>query len=193
MILSEDNDQEQLLDDSTCSEQSFHLAVQLDHPMVSSTPVVTRCLDLSLCSISPPSFLPVSLAMEEEEQKDIVSPIQLGLISGSSPKQWYGFKIVGDNIDKSVKPQHETIDHHRNSLHYFHSYAVLDRIDLTKFSEVPLRLAIDSFPITSLLPSLEETKQVADNFGVLVGRVLVEYLPHLSSLSDVCVKHIEHR
>ena len=92
-----------------------------------------------------------------------------------------------------MKPRHESIDHHRNYLHYFHSYAVLDCIDLTKFSEFPPRVAIDSFSITSLLPSLEETKQVADNFGVLVERVLVEYLPHLSSLFDVCVKHIEHR
>ena len=71
----------------------------------------------------------------------------------------------------------KTIDHHRNSLHYFHSYAVLDRIDLTKFLEVPPRVAIDSFPITSLLPSPEETKQIADNYGVLI----------------VFVKHIEHR
>ena len=74
MILSED-DQEQLLDDSMCSEQSFCLAVQLDHPMVSSTPVGTQCLDLSLCSVSSPPFSPVSLAMEEEQQQDIVSPI----------------------------------------------------------------------------------------------------------------------
>ena len=35
---------------------------------------------------------------------------------------YHGFKVVGDNIDR---PSFETIDRHSISLHYDHSYAVL--------------------------------------------------------------------
>ena len=38
------------------------------------------------------------------------------------------YKIVGDNIDFNIVPRYMRIDHKLNSLHYFHSYAVCDRI-----------------------------------------------------------------
>ena len=43
--------------------------------------------------------------------------------------QWYGFKYVGDNIDKNIKPRHQMLDSQGKSLHYFHYYALMDRID----------------------------------------------------------------
>ena len=44
------------------------------------------------------------------------------------PAEWTGFKIVGDNIDKTVRPRHMRSDRQAESLHYFHSYAVKDRV-----------------------------------------------------------------
>ena len=41
------------------------------------------------------------------------------------------YRIVGDNIDKNIKPRNMTSDHQTRSLHYFHAYAVRDRIDLS--------------------------------------------------------------
>ena len=38
------------------------------------------------------------------------------------------YQIVGDNIDKNVKPKTMTSEHQTRSLHYFHAYAVRDRI-----------------------------------------------------------------
>lgn len=46
------------------------------------------------------------------------------------------FKIVGDNIDKTVRPRQETSDSHTKSLHYFHSYAVKDRVGVTMLTFV---------------------------------------------------------
>ena len=40
------------------------------------------------------------------------------------------FKIIGDNLDKNVKPRDMRIDFQTRSLHYFHACAVQDRIDL---------------------------------------------------------------
>ena len=48
---------------------------------------------------------------------------------------WKGFKLVGDNVDKNVKPSLQRFDNKTNSLHYFHYYTILDRLDLSKCSE----------------------------------------------------------
>ena len=50
-------------------------------------------------------------------------------LPASSPKLvWNGFKIVGDNVDKNVRP---TFQRSNQSLHHFHSYAVKDRVNLS--------------------------------------------------------------
>jgi len=49
---------------------------------------------------------------------------------------WKGFKLVGYNVDKNVKPSLQRFDNKTNSLHYFHYYAVLDRMDLSACCEV---------------------------------------------------------
>ena len=63
---------------------------------------------------------------------------------------WCGFKIVGDNIDKNVRPSHQRLDRQTQSLHYFHSFAVRDRIDLSAYSDQPPAIppAIDATTIT---------------------------------------------
>jgi hypothetical protein len=48
------------------------------------------------------------------------------------------FKIVIDNVDKSVKPRHETSEHHNQSLHYVHGYAVKDRINVSGLDDSPV-------------------------------------------------------
>ena len=45
------------------------------------------------------------------------------------------FKIVGDNLDKYVKPRDMRIDAQASTLHYFHMYAVRDRLDTSQLSE----------------------------------------------------------
>ena len=45
------------------------------------------------------------------------------------------FKIVGDNIDKEVRPKNMRSDYQARSLHYFHSYAVKDRVNLDNFED----------------------------------------------------------
>ena len=44
------------------------------------------------------------------------------------------YKLLGDNIDKKVKPTDMRADHQSKSLHYFNMYAVQDRVDLSHLS-----------------------------------------------------------
>lgn len=62
------------------------------------------------------------------------------------------FKLVGDNIDKNVRPRYLRSSIHRTeSLHYFHSYAVRDRIG---FNELPHKQPSGCLPSKHTSPPL---------------------------------------
>eukprot|EP00731_Ephydatia_muelleri_P026207 Em0018g307a len=45
-------------------------------------------------------------------------------------EEWCGFRLVGDNIDKTIGPRDMRLNNQSKSLHYFHVYAVKDRVDV---------------------------------------------------------------
>lgn len=61
------------------------------------------------------------------------------------------FKIVIDNVDKTVKLRQETSQHHNQSLHYMHGYAVKDRIDVSDLDD---NLVIPDFETINTLEVL---------------------------------------
>lgn len=75
---------------------------------------------------SPPSHSPSICELTSSETGDETSSQCTSSTSQSSdmPSQRPTYKLVGDNIDKSVKPREMRIDHQTHSLHYFHTYAV---------------------------------------------------------------------
>ena len=88
-------------------------------------------------------------------------------------QQWTGFKIVGDNVDKDVRPSFQRIDYKTHSLHYFHAYAVLDRIDLSNLSDSP---PLKEIAASTFLSSPQDKSELTSNFEVLVSRyVIVTY------------------
>ena len=62
--------------------------------------------------------------------------------NSNSSSRWHGFKFVGDNVDKNVKPRSETLERKGRSLHYYHHFAIEDRIDFSSESEEPPSEAI---------------------------------------------------
>ncbi len=53
------------------------------------------------------------------------------------PSGCFGYKLVGDNIDKNVYARYMRIIKHQNrSLHFFHALAILDRVDISKLSDM---------------------------------------------------------
>ena len=65
-----------------------------------------------------------------------------------------------------------------DSIHYFHSYAVADRINFSDLSETaPLLPNVSDEQLAiSLLPSVEEDMAIHNNFATLVARALVRSL-----------------
>lgn len=109
----------------------------------------------------------------------------------------FGYKLVGDNIDISVNTRFMRAQGYRNqSLHFFHSCAVLDRIDLT---HLPLQLlpTCHNSPekmAHSLLPSPENDASIIQNIAILIGRVLVTHMKYFSfTFSESVPWHICHK
>ena len=79
-----------------------------------------------------------------------------------------GYKIVGDNIDKNVKPSLQRAEIKAQSLHYFHSYAVKDRVPVGGLSDnSPVAVVPD---VTKFLPSLEEIELIKEDMHALLSR-----------------------
>ena len=110
-------------------------------------------------------------------------------------RECFGYRICGDNIDKNVRARYMRSDKKNLSLHYFHSYAVLNRIDASSFSDtVPdtSNLNVDVVA-NSLLPSPSDDIAIRGNIAKLISRVLVENLEYFKfAFEDVIDWHIEH-
>ena len=50
---------------------------------------------------------------------------------------WNGFKLIGDNIDKNIYQSFQRLNYGTKSLHYFHPFALLDRVDFSGLSDEP--------------------------------------------------------
>ena len=106
------------------------------------------------------------------------------------------YKIVGDNIDFNIVPRYMRIDHKVNSLHYFHSYAVCDRISVENlpYQKPPSCLPSSKHISKMLLPTPSDDGAMINNIKIIFSRILCETLPFFNQVfSDLITKHIHHR
>ena len=103
------------------------------------------------------------------------------------------FRLVGDNIDKNVKPRDMRINSQTSSLHYFHAYAVKDRISFKHLSADATMIFPQDIDFNVFYPSVEDNFQLVSNFETLVTRMFVQHIPGLQSLSAMANHHIEHQ
>ena len=113
------------------------------------------------------------------------------VVQGPGLSPWFGFKMVGD-IDKMIKPRYMRTDRQNQSLHYFHMYAVRDRINLSESCENQRQAPKDP-PLEELLPSPDDSKQLHSNMEILVTRILARHMPFIAeNFEDVVIRHIPH-
>lgn len=107
-----------------------------------------------------------------------------------------GYKLVGDNIDKGVKPRYMRSDNYsKQSLHYFHICAVQNRIDFSNFPDVHPATCLDSPERRAqcLLPSVQDDATLLRNMATLVSRIVVDNMPFFHHTFDGAVtRHIKH-
>lgn len=81
---------------------------------------------------------------------------------------WTGFKIVGDNVDKNFRPSTQCHDNKTQSMHWFHLYAVKDRIDLSSYSDSTP--SSDTIDVNKLLIHQDDIKQITSDAEILISR-----------------------
>lgn len=102
------------------------------------------------------------------------------------------YKLVGDNIDKEVHPRDMRSDHQSRSLHYFHSYAVKDRVDMSGISDVPTACN-PNFDVKRILPTPADIKELRKNISILFSRVLKKHVPFIAEFGRGLERHIQHK
>jgi len=108
----------------------------------------------------------VSTIPQVQHRAETPIPAMAAAIS-DTPMTWLGYKLVGDNVDKNIKPSFQRVDRRTQSLHYFNVYAVQDRIDFSMYSNEPRHTAV--IP-SSLMPSDEDVSAVTNDFVTLMSR-----------------------
>jgi len=99
----------------------------------------------------------------------------------------FGFKLVGDNVDKDVKPRHMRINHQTKSLHYFNVLAIQDRIPTFHLSEE--RMSTPTLEINDFLPSNNDYTALKNSFAILISRILCN---HMEFFKKVFGKHVTY-
>ena len=82
------------------------------------------------------------------------------------------------------------------SLHFFHSYAVLNKVDFSNLPDFHLPTCLNSPKqrALSLLPSADDDRLLRQDFMVLISRILVTHLPFFKWTADDAVEwHIRHK
>lgn len=102
------------------------------------------------------------------------------------------YKIVSDNLDKYVKPRHETTDRHSSSLHYFHSFAVKDRCDMSNLADNPSLPDLTSFSIDEILPANADYTSLVENYTIIAARIIQKHIPFFKRNVRRVMRHIPH-
>ena len=84
------------------------------------------------------------------------------------------------------------IDNRTKSLHYYNTYAVKDRIDISHLPET--HIITPKLTLDDILPTNEEYSSLKTNFGILVSRMLCQNFKYFKTIfSDILTRHITHK
>ncbi len=162
-------------------------------------PVISEDTNSELSdSIPSTSSSTTSIGSQSPSSAGSFSSITVSSSSGGSGHaastiQPDGIKIVGDNIDKHVKPREMRHDVQAQSLHYFNSYAVKDRLPTAQLEDKSSLPDFSSFDPSKLMPSTADDKLIQKNFTILISRILKKNLPFFEKFATGVPKHIKHK
>lgn len=132
---------------------------------------------------SSPEYSSLTASSDESVDTDHQSAIE----ANSFPS----FKIIGDNLDKTIRPRDMRHDHQTKSLHYFHMYAVRDRVNLRAASNAA-SLPDASVNLVAILPTRSDEERLRQNFAILIARVIKKLMQFFKTFGRGLEKHILH-
>lgn len=132
------------------------------------------------------------------EAPRILEPcLHIDKIPGVGEFKTSSFRLCGDNIDKTIRRRFLRSDNSNTSLHYFHSYAVLNRVDFSHLSDhIPDNSTITDLESVaiSIQPTKIDDKILQGNIATLISRVLCTKMDFFKfCFEDIVQWHIEHK
>ena len=125
-----------------------------------------------------------------EEHQDAAMEANSGVTT-----ECFGYKLVGDNIDKKIKPRHMRVDKQSRMLNYFHSYAVKSRVAPAQCMQSDESPSIGQFlclELEDILPTEADKAQLLSNYCIIFCRVLCKYAKYFKAFSTSVPQHILH-
>ncbi len=155
-----------------------------DEESTTSSPTISS--NSSSCNSSNSSGSNSESALSDDSDDDVFERLP------ANKDDFPSFKIVGDNIDKYVKPREMRLDAQAKCLNFFNSYGVKGRLDVSQLEDTPCLPDLSSFKEEKLLPTATDDAAVKTNFVVLVARVLQKHMPFFKHFAAGMLRHIKH-
>ena len=102
-------------------------------------------------------------------------------------------RIIGDNLDFYKRVRDMRQDHQNLSIHWFHLYAVQDRVPCCHLEDGRSKKSLMSLTSDSFLPTSNELSEIRNCMGILISRVLVEHMAAFQGMSSLLTWHIPHK
>ena len=99
---------------------------------------------------------------------------------------------MGDNWDMEVKARCQTKSDNNKSLHYFHAYAVKDRVVSEGLESTRPQKGIDEVEMQEILPTAEVQEYIISDLAHMIPRVIVQYLSPYKLFRKAVQYHIPH-
>ena len=180
------------LSDESCNLDSDSNS---DYSYQAISPITEEEYDTSDSTDESEGVLPVSDSLHRTTFSLGLQPASTSTVEQCGHSQTM-YHFCSDNIDKTVKQCYMRSDAYKTgSIHYFHSYAVADRIDFSSLPETtPPLPSVDVLQLaTSLLPSPEDDVALRKNVATLVSCILFGSIDFFKlTFDDVVEWHIKH-
>ena len=112
--------------------------------------------------------------------------------SASQATVFFIFRLVGDNIYHEIRAWIQCKEHHNQSIHWTHMYAIKDSVVNILLDNSKPQKKKEELQLDELLPTPNVMSRLADSWSALVSRVITTYLEKFKFLKNSVIHHIPH-
>ena len=157
-------------------------SLQVCHPIVQASSHrirITLCLQTQVqtCAVTYPSTVLIDFWYKTYSGTALVE------------KNW---KLVGDNLDLTVKVRDMRLDNPNQQYHFFHTIAVQDRISTAHLDDSRPQQLVSNLSTSDFVPSSSDYERLRSDLTVLVSRIVVAELSAFQFMSKAVPDHILH-
>ena len=154
-----------------------------DDELTSEDETASSPISLSKSLSATPPYSPCSMSSHSDGESDTAEVTDESSL-GSENLQWSGYRIVTDNYDMNIAPSFQRLDKQKQLLHYMHSCAVKDRINMTSLSEE--RPKWKEHKASDLLPSVDDITALKEEMIILLSRQVKRSDTSIAAFTNAC-------